>query len=371
VTDGADPRPLAALPAAALTRVIGVGQARDNQAVTALALRPSLRLPDPDSARPDGEWLAMVSVFNAGPVPRERTLTLARAGEPLAVWTLTLAPGETQTRTLGIGQAGAGLSTTLLPARADALPLDDALALARGAAPAPFPTQVQTACPPQVRAALRAHPGLDLGETRPAKVRVRCAAGRPSAGSAPTLWLRPGPGAIPVEGVPVWAPELAAGLTPVPAGAWSRVAADPADMAAEETGAARTLLAAEGIPLIVETQAGGVLVVDVRLATTDPAAAGRPELPVLLAALLDRLAGAELLAPVTGAYRDPLAARIAPGPLPRPGAMALPASVPRGAAPWLLAAALAILLWDLLRLGGGRRWSPAQPPAGRAGGSPA
>jgi hypothetical protein len=75
----------------------------------------------------------------------------------------------------------------------------------------------------------------------------------------------------------------------------------------------------------------------------------RPELPALLALLLDRLAGRDLLMPSTSVRRDPFEAQVAPGPLPRARPSANVPAARREAAPWLLGAALALALYDLVR----------------------
>ncbi len=354
VSDGADPSATTGLDPQTLARTIAVGATGDNQAVTRLALRPSLTTP--------GQDLVLVGVVNAGPDPAQRTLTLTQTPtrrsdtEVLGSWPLTLAPGESRTLSLSVPRilgAETGLTATLDPAGGDALALDDGLSLP--ARPGPLPVSLGPECPRQVRLALAAHTGLDLNPAgSEPRLRVWCSGARPPAtpGLA-TLWLQPGAGDQAVSGVPVWDLGTSAGERmepPTLTGTLLRVSPQGPQPAGPDP---RVLLSADEVPLVLESDPDQGPLIEVRVATADPGFAARPEFPALLAALADRLTGADLLDPTPGLGRDPVLARIAPGPLPQsqaqPGRVQAP-SEPRTAAPWLLVLALLILGWDLWRL---------------------
>jgi hypothetical protein len=106
----------------------------------------------------------------------------------------------------------------------------------------------------------------------------------------------------------------------------------------------RVLLAAGEVPLLVEQAEPPRLVLLADLA----GAAGRPELPALLDWALSRLAGRDPMLPELAAVRDPAEASIAPGPLP-PAVRGDVRGTRTEAAPWLLAAALLLSLYDLRR----------------------
>jgi hypothetical protein len=106
----------------------------------------------------------------------------------------------------------------------------------------------------------------------------------------------------------------------------------------------RPLLTAGSTPLILEQHRPKRILV--LFDVGDPELGARPELPAMLELLLDRLAGRDLLLPVESAARDAADARIAPGPLPRATAATRVTSRRLDLAPWLLGAALILLLID-------------------------
>jgi len=110
-------------------------------------------------------------------------------------------------------------------------------------------------------------------------------------------------------------------------------------------------LAAGDLPLIVEQDAPRHIAV--LFALDGPGIATRPEGPVILDLLLARLAGRGLLLPPAGKGRDAQSARIAPGPLPAAvGGDDGAGSRRMDLTAWPLAAALLLLLLDLVRTAG-------------------
>jgi hypothetical protein len=334
---GADPRVTEALHGTRFRRVIPLGEATENLALLRLALRPSLQGPGP----PRG--LAVLT--NAGLRTVSRTLELRLDGKPFERAELTLAQGETMAHGFALAEGSAGaVEAVLLPVDGDALSLDDALAIDSAGMPG-VTIAVAGACPADLVAMLAAHPGLRRVADGQAGLRVWCDAAAPPAGP-PTIWFPPGPGpdAAPPSVGPVWSDALAMDGPPL-AAAWLRPIARPPGTEGQ------TLLAAGDLPLIVEQDAPRHIAV--LFALDGPGIATRPEGPVILDLLLARLAGRGLLLPPAGKGRDAQSARIAPGPLPAAvGGDDGAGSRRMDLTAWPLAAALLLLLLDLVRTAG-------------------
>lgn len=332
VSSGADPRVRAALAGLPFQRTFPIGRDTENLALIRLAVRPSAAAPE----RLDG----LVELLNAGRETARRTLELRLAGAPLTRWDLELAPGERLDRGFALPAGARGkLDARLLPAAADALPLDDALGLDL-ADLNPLPYAAQGDCGRALETLLLTHPGLRSAAPGEAKLAIRCGA-TPPPDSGPTLWLVAGTAGGPLREAPVWSGPLATAGAPRLQPAWVHPVAAPQGAAGE------AILAATGVPLILEQVAPPRIAV--LFALDQPELSARPELPALLALLLERLAGWELLLPTATTGRDPAAAAIAPGPL--PVARAAPAAPLQtlDAAPWALATALLLALYDLYR----------------------
>ncbi|MGH0033631.1 MAG: BatA domain-containing protein [Myxococcota bacterium] len=312
VSDGADPAVSEWATRAGLDRVIQVGRASENCAVTRLALRRSALAPD--------RLRGAVRVANAGRSPAVRRVEVRQGERTLYAAQLEIPAGSAVQRSFPVPPAaGRPLEARIAPA--DRLARDDSLTLATPA-PAAVPTRVDARCGPHLRAALAVHPGLDLGgeeaggAANAPTLRVSCAPERPAAG-APSIWIRPD--------------------------------APPPDPRRRLPGAA-----AARDPRRVAGVGRGAQALEVSLDMTSPAWARRPEYAAFVAGLVDRAVGRALLdwqAAVGRPGNGAAAARIAPAPMAAPeptgrgatpaGAAALDASVP------LLVAAAVLLCLDV------------------------
>lgn len=319
LTDGADGKLNAWAEQAPLSQIVQAGQAGENSALTLLALRPA----------GDGGWRGLAQIDNLGAKPATRSLGLAGQS-----WTVEVPPGESRQVEFALGPEAGEVAAQLSPA--DALALDDALALA---APAKPMLRIAGDCPPPVLAALRAHPRLAVGE--PAALTVACG-DAPAPGEGPLLRLRQSPAAQPLKDPAVWLEEAGKLQRLRLPAEW--LAAHPADGPAE----GRPLLLAGDRALV--TVAGRR--VDCYLDLSGGPLARQPEFPALLAGLVDAALGDDLLDGTASRSRPAEGSRIAPRGLPRPappGRRAEPP--PRDLAPALLLLVAAALLadWGLRR----------------------
>lgn len=313
-------------------RVLQVGSVARNVGITSVAARR----PAGDPAFVD----VRVRLTNGGDRAEARELLVAGEGGAAQRLTVDLAAGATETRQLRLPQASR-LQVRLTPG--DALPEDDEAALDL-AALLPLPVRVDAACPPALRAAVAAHPGLAdvaAGEA----MRVACGS---TAAPVPALrWLGeqlP----TPLNGAPHWAAELPAARQVPLAPDRLRVTGRPA-----LSSGARVLLAADGQALMV-LRGGPQPVLDMAL---DAASLG-PDLPLLLNFAAEQLMGRSLLDPVAVLDRGTAAARVVPGvapPAETGGASA--ASAQADGTAWLLWPALLVLVWEIVALA--RRWRDA------------
>ncbi len=150
VTDGASRQVDAWLTDWPHTRVISVGSATDNASVHRVALRRSAT----DRPRHAG----FVVVRNGSSRPAARELVIAADEQPLRAWSLALDAGETRRVEFDVDiPLPARIEARITPG--DALAADDALTL--DATPLAAVTWHATGgCPPALRSALLAHPGL-------------------------------------------------------------------------------------------------------------------------------------------------------------------------------------------------------------------
>lgn len=299
VTDGADSGTAAWLASVPVTRVIRVGDAVGNAAVTRVSARTSL---DDTTA-----WSGFVEVGNYGNAETTRTLSLdvGNGDRELGKWTLMLAPGESTQRDFSLPASGDGERLTARLDSSDALAADDALDLELG--PTRLPARIDGACGPNLAAVLRAHPRLAPAASSPA-VRVDCGelTGR---GAVPTLRVHAGEPLVTEDaGLPVWTqaaqrfdrlvlePSALVALdVPVPEGEpWLYVGAQPA-----------IVFATEPAPTL-----------HVLLDLENETLARSPEYPVLVARLLAAVHPDTALDRVATVTRDPVASDVVPRQLP-------------------------------------------------------
>jgi Mg-chelatase subunit ChlD len=294
LTDGADPRLHAWARDVPFERVIGVGEATENDAVTGLAARPSLR--DPERLR------ALVRVTNGGTEAARRRIAIEADGRLVHEEDVALAPGRTLTRAFDAPADATALTTRL--GAGDAVAEDDSLTLPldrlRRAR-----VRVDPGCGPHLRRALARHPGLVPADGGHADLAVACG-GAPPADGAAGLWVR----------------------------------------GREESGADDAVREHAGPPRLVEAH----------LDLESPARVGRPEYVALVSDLVDRALGRPLLDRAASVEVPADAVPIAPHAPAAPAATRAPDTVRarRDLAPVLLALAAALLLADAARRGPSR-----------------
>jgi hypothetical protein len=350
VTDGADPRLRAWAAHAPLARVIGVGEATENAAVSLLSVRRS-----PVDPR---HYQGLVAVTNAGRRPTARFLTVASDVEQIADWQLELDPEQTLTREFAWSGEAPGTVTAELTA-GDALRADDRLRVAT-AGLADVPVQVDPGCGQHLRAALAANPFISA-EGGAAALRVACGPEAGTASDGPAIWVRAAGTPLPVAEDPAWTQA---------AGDLRNVALDRAWLyafraAGDAAGSARAWLVAGDAPLILFHPRRHIL--EVRLDTEHPALVSQPAYPLLVNLLVESLSGRAPPDNPAHAERTPDEVRIAPSRI-TPAAHADTARVPPGGlalADYLLPALCLLLLYDALRLAMVRgRTGPAERGAG-------
>jgi hypothetical protein len=328
LSTGADPRTVDALAQRGFTRVVSVGRGGRNQALVHLSVRPSLQ--DPAQLR------GLVEMWNPSPTPASRTLVLRLNGTPVEEAVLQVPAGERIGHAFAISTMHAHtLDAALGPAADDALPWDDTLSLDLTPAAAALAVALEGSCAPALRTFVSAHPGLRLAGTD-GGLRIHCAR-TPPAGATPALWLLEG-----TAGEPRAEPALWSNPAPLDMPLLEAERIRPIEPPEPITG--RALLSAGDSPLVIEQERPHRIALLLDIGELQH----HPTLPALLARLLDRLAGRSLLMPDTLVQRDPFAAQVAPRPLP-PARASGSAPARLEAAPWLLGAALALALYDLIR----------------------
>lgn len=322
-------RALETLAGVPFARVIPLGAAAANQAVVGLALRPSLT--DPDRLR------GLVEVWGSGADAGPRTLALRLDDTMLEEVELDVPGDGGITHAFTVPRLPEGRLTAQLEPRAtDALPLDDELSLDLAGASPRATVVADGACNPVLKTALSAHPGLRAATGAP-DLRVDCGAA-PPPGETPTLWVVRGEAGEELGEPPVWLVDPAAAAPRLEA-EWLHPVSPPVPLEG------RVLLGSSGLPLILDQAEPRRIVLMFEINALED----RPELPVLVGLLLDRLAGRDLLMPVARVGRDLADVRVAPAPLPeaRPDT-ATPADR-IDASPWLIVGALGVALYDLGR----------------------
>jgi hypothetical protein len=262
VTDGADPAVEEWLRGAPIARVIHVGAATENVAVTLLSTRPHLQ--DRRQLR------AVVEITNAGTRETSRRLEIRSADHVIVSRELRLRSGEVSEQAFDVPNvSGARLHAQIAPH--DAVAEDDEQTLELSG-PLAASVRLDAECGPHLRSALRAHPTLSMVDGVPADVAVSCSEALPGGGP-PTLWFRPSHG--------------------------------PADDARPFP------LDANDAAIVAHGQ-GGMRVLEVPVDMERPDWIRQPEYPAFVAELLDRIVGRPLLDPIVSQRVPPGAVRITP-----------------------------------------------------------
>ena len=298
LTDGADERLVRWAANAPLTRVIAVGEATENTAVTRLAARPDLETP--------GSVHVLASVSNQGDREAIRRLRIESGASILESRALTIHPGETRHLTATYALGGAGLTASLDPK--DAVSLDDSLTLAASAI-ARVPVHLDAACPGELSMAIRSHPVLvPVATSGTAQLQVICSDDPLIAEAILRVHVS---GSEPATGPLDWQPgarrlqELHLPQEWISVAAWD----------AEPEGDFETLLATGEKPLVIRRK-DKMSVVETVLDMSRPSFSHQPEYAAVVAGLIDLALNRPLLDSVVKSTIDPIASRIAPSKLP-------------------------------------------------------
>jgi len=333
VSDGADRRIADWAARAPISRSLLVGAAIENASVLRLAAR---RDPDePTMAR------VLVVVANRGEQAQRRRLQLEADGNPVISHELEMAPGEARPLRIEIPVGARLLSARLGPG--DALPADDRLTLDMTPLHA-LRARIDPGCPADLQRALTHHPGLvTRANGGPASLQVTC--GKSAVPGTPGIVFHTG------ATEPVTAPLVrAAALAEIAEFQlqpdWLKAAAWPRDEASDGY---ETVLAAGERPLL---RRGPGPLVETVIDMANPGLTGQPEYAALVGTLVDLALGRPVLDPVALAERPAAESDIAPLAMVSSPSAAVSARVRerRSLMPPMLAAALALLLFDGLRL---------------------
>jgi hypothetical protein len=295
LTDGASPVVNTWAARAPLTRILQVGAATENVAVVRLAARADLA----DATRFDAD----VELANLGNATAHRTLTLSRGGTQLSSQPVALDPGAQSVLRIAV-PAGADSALVARLDPADALAQDDELALDLPAGPS-LVVRVDPLCAASLRQALHANAALRIANPgQAADLAVTCA--NHDARPGPGLTLRRAGTLRPVDARLRWLDEaqfpVQVLLDRVRLRAWdSPFAVRPGD---------QVVVAAGDSPVAIR-RASPARSVETTLDLEDPQLATEPGFPVLVASLIDRVAGREL----EGGYlasRNAVESQIAP-----------------------------------------------------------
>jgi hypothetical protein len=339
VSDGADPAYPDWLAQAPLAHVVQVGQANDNSAITRLSLRPAL-----DDNRLEG----MVIVTHQGDQTATRDLTIKVDDQPLQQWPLTL-EGATSVRKSFVmpRRDGIKLSATLTPG--DALGSDDSLELS-ATQTTPLAYALQGECNERLQTALIAHPMLRAtADASQAALTLVCGAALKQRNNA-TLWFYRNQRAAPLNAAPTW--QMAGE-------ALSKIALPEQGLqyfVSQTEQQNEALLRAEDAVLIEQQKTKSNLV-KVSLDMESPGLRNTTAYPLLILSLIDLAMERNLSDAIDTVQRNVSESDIAPHPLTiqRPQRATANVAGASPLAPWLIAAAIFLLIIDLLR----RRRSPA------------
>ncbi len=297
LTDGANERLVQWAINAALARIIAVGEATENVAVTRLAVRPDLDTPSYAHL--------LIAVSNQGNDEAVRELRLKSGTRSLETRLLTLRAGETRhlTATHAIGVDGLIASLDA----GDAVAQDDSLALTP-AALAKVSVLLDEVCPSALSLAIRAHPMLvPVVADEPADLQVSCSDEPILAKAALRFHVTD---SQPVSAALEWLPgagrlrELHLPQQWISVATWN-VAQD---------GDYETLLIANDKPLVTR-RTGSTTVITTALDMARPVFSRQPEYAAVVAGLIDLALDRPVLDSTSISMRDPIASRIAPNDL--------------------------------------------------------
>ena len=342
LTDGAHPALLAWDGETRADRVIRVGSVARNVGMERLSVRRDLLDPDKRDL--------LVKVTNGGSVAETRDVVVSSGSDPIQRTTVEV-PAQGSVLVRASVAAQASVVASLRPH--DALPEDDEIVLdvagLRRRAVAVDPT-----CPRALAAAIAAHPGLAVADTRTSRVEARLdCGGPPPPEPLPTVRVRADRMATTLRGTARWSASVPQSRRAGIDAERIRVAAH-LDVAPSDD----VVLAIAGEPVIVRRHAPARLV-ETSLDFSSEDATRRPGIPLLVDLMFEQLLGEGLLEEVAVVDRGAGSARVAPtreaDASVRTSAAAPAAARLRGSQRPMLAAALLVLVWELLALARQRR----------------
>ncbi|MEL7449219.1 MAG: BatA domain-containing protein, partial [Pseudomonadota bacterium] len=342
LTDGASDAVRVWAARAPLSRILTAGAATSNSAIVGLTARTDVAA-NTTTAEP-GLTLA-ITVHNAGANTDERTLTLVTANDPLATVPLSIPPDERITHLVPID--GGTTEVTARLSRGDNLADDDVAVLRSAASPRPA-VAVSRTCPAALGEVIASHPGIERATGASGDIAIACGPRAPS-GSGPALWF--------------FSDEN--GSRPSSTISWTPFADYGAGVSLEHLRVSSYALPPTQLPLMMASNAviAGFMD-DARtqivsgLDLENDGLVASPLWPVLFAALLDTVAGRELL-PRELAAQTVASADIAPRTMAMATADIVPQPATHSLVPWLLAAAAALLIFDWFKLSVPRPWHAA------------
>lgn len=346
VSDGADSRLGLWLVEAPLAHVITVGTETENVAITKLMGRRSLQQ--------DNVLELSVLVHNLGVQATARSLGLQVGGRLLRSEDLRIEAGEVIHLGFQVPAGSADVVARLSPG--DALVQDDTLELGLDAL-RPVVVELDARCGSSLGAALRAHPGLEVGATtrRGGELAVHCG-GSPVPSSSPAIFVTGGDDSIPVTGRLRWHRPVP-GLSDLPLERMPlRVNTQSARAPSEFT----LLSALEPQLSLLDLQAGSL---NVFMDAQSGSIAEDSLYPLLVNALVELALGRAVLDPVARTERQLEDSRIARQALPEPAvAPSVATAAGTDLAPYLVALAILLLVADILLSSG---WGSSSRPGAR------
>jgi len=335
VTDGADQELNDWLTTSPIHQLVQVGQATGNSAITLLSIRPGLK--------ESRIWNGLIQLNHYGLKPVERTLELISGNHRLNQWTVTLKPEQIRYIDFDVDLGALPEEQQLIVRfiNPDALPQDDQLGLL------PIiqvPTRIQGSCPQPLIAAINTHPFLNTGIPGSSKAELNIICGdEVSNQQGKVLRFHQSSQPEKVDSAAVWL-ESAGELENLflqqgwlgyieknhkPINSYPVLVADKTSLITLTESPQRTL--------------------DCYLDMNWPDFIHRPEYPVLVAGLIDRVLGNAILDNILTAERVASESRIKPLPIKQPvsiDSVGRSQSIAFDFTPYLIIVAIILLLVD-------------------------
>lgn len=333
VTDGASQELNDWLTTSPIQQLIQVGQATENSAITLLSIRPGLKT--------SRTWNGLIQLNHYGLKPVERTLELVSGSHRLNQWTVTLTPEQSRHIDFEIDIGDLSEQQLLIRfVNPDSLPEDDQLSLFPVIQ---VPTRIHGNCPQPLIAAINTHPFLNTGipGSIKAELNIVCddevvnqqgkvirfhQSNQPEKLDSAAVWLQSAEGLGNLFLQSSWLAHVKKNHEPINS---------------------YPVLIADKTSLITLTESPQ-RALDCYLDMNWPDFIYRPEYPVLVAGLIDRVLGSAILDNILTAERVANESRIKPLPIRQPASIdnVVNQSVAFDFTPYLIVVAIILLLAD-------------------------